>query len=108
GGGDTTLKTAGLQEGVRSAESRYRAVVEQSPAAFFIERAGEGVVYLSPQIERLTGYRCDDLLAPADFWGALLHPDDLEDVWAGIRDAGLASDGFHRVARAVASDGRAI
>jgi diguanylate cyclase (GGDEF)-like protein/PAS domain S-box-containing protein len=102
------IENARLHERVRGAESRYRSVVEQAPAAFFIERVGEGIVYLSPQIERLTGYRVDDLLAPADFWERVIHPDDLADLRAGMGRAGESSDGYHGMWRAITSDGRTI
>jgi PAS domain S-box-containing protein len=63
---------------VREAELKYRTLVEQLPAAVYIdsvEGAAESV-YVSPRIEELLGFTQQEWLADRDLWEKQLHPDD--------------------------------
>jgi|GEM_PF-2189133 len=103
----SAIENAMLHRRLQSAESRYRSVVEQAPAAFFIERPDEGFVYVSPQIERLTGYRVDDVLAAPNPWQMIVHPDDLDRVPDAVRIS-TDDDEFHAEVQAITRDGRTI
>ena len=73
---------------LREAEAKYRQLVEMVPAISYVAEAGaQGrFLYLSPQAERILGYRPEDCLADPRFWWDHLHPDDYpialqEDTW---------------------------
>src|SRR5215211_5654853 len=76
-----------LEEAVRAAEERYRALVEQLPLAFYIDRLDElsTNIYTSPQIERMIGYTAEQWAAEDDLFVRLLHPADRDRV---LRDHG--------------------
>ena len=63
---------------LREAESRFRRLVEQVPTVTYICDFDEAVSirYISPQIERLTGYPAECWTRDPLFWVSVLHPDD--------------------------------
>lgn len=65
------------EERLRQAEGRYRTLIERMPAVTYIQEIGslDGAVYMSPQIESLTGYCPEDCKDPDLRWG-MVHPDD--------------------------------
>ena len=71
-----------LEEAVRAAEERYRALVEQLPLAIYVDRLDElsSNVYTSPQIERMIGYTAEQWTAEDDLFVRLLHPADRDRV----------------------------
>jgi PAS domain S-box-containing protein len=64
----------------RSAEARYRLLVEQVPAVTFMAALDEGIneLYVSPQIETLLGFTQKEWLEDPVLWYRQLHPDDRE------------------------------
>ena len=71
---------------LREAELRYRSLVEQLPVVTYrtsptLETAPH---YVSPQIEKLTGYSPLKWMDDPHFWQELLHPDDLKTVIGGV------------------------
>ncbi|MGE5252106.1 MAG: PAS domain S-box protein, partial [Bacteroidota bacterium] len=74
--------TGGEQAGtsLRLAEARYRALVEQVPAAVYTERFDQHGVqtYVSPQIKQLTGYTPSEWLAEPGLWQSRILPEDRE------------------------------
>jgi diguanylate cyclase (GGDEF)-like protein/PAS domain S-box-containing protein len=74
------------EERLLEAEARYRTLVEQVPAVTYVQelRHSHTVVYVSPQIEEMTGYRPEAFMADPDLWYAVVHPDDLE--WVRAED----------------------
>ena len=67
-------------EARRAAESRWRALVEQIPAVTYLGRFDEtaSMIYISPQIERLTGFAPEAWTDDAGFWLSRVHPEDVE------------------------------
>ena len=63
---------------LRLAEARYRALVEQVPAAVYTEMLdAEGTkLYVSPQIQTITGYTAQEWLERPRLWLEILHPKD--------------------------------
>jgi diguanylate cyclase (GGDEF)-like protein/PAS domain S-box-containing protein len=59
-------------------EARYRALVEQLPSAtyMYVVRERAQTTYMSPQIERLTGFPAQAWLDDPAQWHAHIHPDD--------------------------------
>src|SRR5215210_5822576 len=70
---------------LREAEQRYRVLVEQVPAVVYIQEIGspDSAIYMSPQIETLTGYSPEDCKDPDLRWG-MVHPEDRE--WLQVED----------------------
>src|SRR5215204_58145 len=70
---------------LRKAEQRYRTLIEQGPAVVYIQEIGspDSAIYMSPQIETLTGYSPEECKDPALRWG-MVHPEDRE--WLQAED----------------------
>src|SRR5579862_1996576 len=73
---------------LREAEEKYRQLVEQVPAISYVAEAGARgrFLYLSPQVNKILGYRPEDCLSDPWFWWNHLNPEDheiamLEDTW---------------------------
>ncbi|MEX0753731.1 MAG: EAL domain-containing protein [Actinomycetota bacterium] len=73
----------------RSAEARYRALVENIPAVTYADELNDEATtaYISPQIEELLGYTVEEFTASDDVWIEVLHPDD--------RDRAVAENSRH-------------
>ena len=67
---------------------------------------GRDLVYVSPNIARLFGIPADAVMADADRWYALLHPDDVARVLAEQADAMEAGQVFRTECRYRLADGR--
>src|SRR5688500_4665483 len=67
---------------LRTAELRYRTLIEQIPAVTFLAVLGEGEneIYISPHIEALLGFTQKEWLANPFLCYTQLHPDD-RDLW---------------------------
>jgi two-component system cell cycle sensor histidine kinase/response regulator CckA len=65
-------------------------------------------VWMSPQVERLTGYRLDEWLGTPGFLERILHPDDRAAVLAEMDVSRRERRVFSRDYRVVARDGRTI
>jgi PAS domain S-box-containing protein len=70
---------------LRQAEARYRMLVERMPAVVYIQEIGgpDSAMYMSPQIELLTGYSPEECKDPDLRW-LMVHPDDRE--WMQLED----------------------
>src|SRR2546423_13834077 len=63
------------------AERRYRLLAEQLPGVAYIESLRSATaMWISPRIERLTGYSPEDWVADPNFFERCLHPDDRDRV----------------------------
>jgi len=94
---------------LRELESRYRNLVEQLPAATYIDGLDEAMTsaYVSPQVERLLGLSREDF-ADLDGWAARLHPDDREAALRGAREGAAAGEPFSLEYRMVRPDGSIV
>lgn len=73
-------------------------LIASSPATIFrLDARDLSFSYMSPQVERLTGYPAEAFLAGPGFWMAHMHPMDLEPAVAEMRRA--AEDGGERIGR---------
>ena len=65
---------------LRSAEAKYRELVESVPAVIYSSETGESGrwFFVSPQIEGLLGFTPDEWMADADLWFRQIHPEDRE------------------------------
>ena len=66
------------EKALRAAEARYRQMVEQSLIVIYIKTADKtgSILYISPQIEALTGHPPAEWMEDKDLWEKILHPDD--------------------------------
>jgi PAS domain S-box-containing protein len=64
------------------AETRYQALIEQLPAVVYIDTYEPEPVtlYISRQIETLSGYRPEEWIADPELWLQVAHPDDRDDL----------------------------
>jgi PAS domain S-box-containing protein len=60
------------------AETRYQALVEQLPAVVYIDTDEERPItlFISRQIEKLTGYRPEEWISDPELWIRVIHPED--------------------------------
>jgi PAS domain S-box-containing protein len=94
----------------RSAEKRYRTLVEQIPAVTFMASLEEGPneIYIGPQIEALLGFTQKEWLDDPVLWFRRMHPDDQE-RWNAEFARGCAVGGpFRADCRFFARDGRTV
>src|SRR3990172_3958424 len=77
------------EEQLRETEERYRAIVEHVPAAIYVDRADETMqsIYVSPQIEQLTGWTPDEYLADPELWLERMREDYREEVRRSYMEA---------------------
>jgi PAS domain S-box-containing protein len=82
----TVRKQAELQ--LRRAEERFRTLVEHIPGVVYAEpmEYEPSLLYLSPQVEGVLGWRPEQWQADPRFWFKRLHPDDHDRV-AALNDA---------------------
>jgi PAS domain S-box-containing protein len=102
--------TRHAQDKKMEALALYRAVVEQIPAATYIELAGSTpdhvqLAYLSPQIEAIFGRSAEDLLADPGHFARILHPDDRDRVLAADDHSGETGEPFDQEFRVIRPDG---
>ena len=104
----TPYKAAGAA--LREAEARYRTLVEQIPAAVYVDPAGAlgSPLYVSPRVEALLGYAPDEWLAASNLWIERLHPEDRERVLAEIARANETGESLSLEYRCQTRDDREI
>lgn len=95
---------------IHDAEQRFRTMVEQVPAVIYIDRleGRSNGIYISPQIQEMTGYTAEEWLADQDLWERLIHPDDLERVLAADDVSDSTGAPFDVEYRMVAKDGHTV
>jgi PAS domain S-box-containing protein len=98
------------EEGLRLAETKYRNLVEQIPAATYIDAVDRtsSTLYFSPQIEAMTGYSPEEWVGDPELWVRLVHPADLENLLAENARTNMTGDPFRMEYRLVARDGQTV
>ncbi len=96
-----------LIEELRTAEIRYRSLVESLPMYVFVDSVDDASsnIYTSPQSETITGYTAEEWTRDPELWPKVIHPDDRERVLEANR---LGHPFFDEVYRLVRKDGRVI
>ncbi|HEY5902886.1 MAG TPA: PAS domain S-box protein, partial [Anaerolineales bacterium] len=95
---------------LRLAEARYRALVEQIPAVVYTEtfnRLGTQI-YVSPQIEAVTGFTAEEWLADPGLWQARIHPEDRDAIVAEDERTNRTLEPYNVEYRSVRKDGEVI
>lgn len=95
---------------LRDAELKYRTLVEQIPAITYIAALGEtgGLLYVSPQHERILGFSRDEWINDANLRRSHIHPDDRERVLREHERSLATGEPFRCEYRLFARDGREL
>jgi diguanylate cyclase (GGDEF)-like protein/PAS domain S-box-containing protein len=95
---------------LQEAEARYRSLVERNPVVTYTQAADEsgGIVYVSPQLETMTGYRPEDWTERPEAMTEAIDPDDRERVVALRRHAVETGSAIRQEYRLVTRDGRTV
>jgi PAS domain S-box-containing protein len=98
------------EEQLRSAEERYRGIVEHVPAAIYLDRPDASMqsVYVSPQIEDITGVSADRWMEEPELWLHLAHPDDRQRIRSSYLAAAQEHMPWSAEYRMRTPDGRTI
>ena len=98
------------EERLRTAEFRYRTLVEQLPFISYVDQADSSskALYVSPQIEAVLGYTPDEWLTLPDLFELAIHEDDRRRVLAEKVDAYASGVTLRHEYRMHARDGRLI
>ena len=98
------------QAALRAAEHRFRILVEQLPAAVYTDNHDEfsSALYISPQIQEISGFSAQEWLADPKFWLDRIHPDDLEAVRHEIQVTHETLADFHMDYRIIHRNGKVV
>jgi len=97
-------------EQLRSAEAKYRALVEQIPAITYTAAldSASTTLFISPQVEQILGFSPEEYRKDPDIWRQRLHPEDRERVLSELA-VSLADQGhFKSEYRMMARDGSVV
>jgi PAS domain S-box-containing protein len=92
------------------AEERFRVMVEHVPAAIYLDQPDRTMrsIYVSPQIEEITGITIEAWLADPRSWIDAIHPDDRDRILGAYVAAAEAHEAWAAEYRMVTPDGRSI
>jgi PAS domain S-box-containing protein len=95
------------------AETRYRTLVEQTPAITYVQEPLESsnpkaVTYVSPQYETILGYPPESKMIDEEHWNRIVHPEDRERVLAEEARTDQTGEPFNVEYRVIAGDGRVL
>jgi len=97
---------------IKQVEARYRQLVEQINAVTYIRLFEDEnryfFTFMSPQVEKLLGYKSDDLVQKNNSWVPLIHPDDRARVQSESLHSLVSNENFSGEYRMVTLDGRTI
>jgi PAS domain S-box-containing protein len=96
------------EQELRKAEHKYRTLVEQLPAVTYIWAVGDGngLVYVSPQVESMTGFSPAECIADPELWIRQIHPDDRSRVLDQAVESIAAGKAFSCEYRLLTRDGQ--
>ena len=87
-----------------------RPLSERLPIVTYTNRfaAVAETLWISPQVERITGHPIEEWVGRAGFFESVLHPDDREPVLAAMRESRQDLRAFSRDYRVIGPDGRVV
>jgi PAS domain S-box-containing protein len=104
----------GVEEERRVAEERFRTVVERLPAIVYLEAVGDPedgsrpLLYVSPQLEAILGFRPEEWMSDPGARSRHFHPADLERVRAEYRLRELTGEALSTEYQMTARGGRTV
>ena len=98
------------EQQLREAEERFRAIVEHVPSAIYLDAAEASMqtIYISPQVEEITGISAEEWVTDPDTWSKALDPEDRDRVMLGYLEAVNAGQPWSGEYRMHTRDGRQI
>src|ERR687889_1701768 len=107
------VRVARLVRQQQEAETRYRTLVEQTPAITYVQEPLESsnpkaVTYVSPQYETILGYSPESQIIDEEHWLRTVHPEDRERVLAEEARTDQTGEHFRMEYRVNAGDGRVV
>jgi diguanylate cyclase (GGDEF)-like protein/PAS domain S-box-containing protein len=95
---------------LRTAEAKYRALVEHLPAVVYIAEFGTSGrwTYVSPQIEDLLGFSVEEWLSDPERWFKQIHPDDQQQVLLMEEISRSTGSPLNNEYRMLTKDGRLV
>ena len=104
------LRRKQVEEALRATEAKYRTLVEQAPAAVYTDAVDEAstTIYMSPQVETISGYSPEEWVANPDLWIKLIYPDDRSRVEEEHLRTNKTGEPFKIEYRLSARDGRVV
>lgn len=99
------------EQALRASEARFRSVVDNLPAALYMEDpdpTSHGTVFASARIEAITGYDAAEWMSDPDLWLRIVHPDDLDRVLEAERTCVETGATFDLDFRIVRKDGSIV
>lgn len=106
--------TKETEEQLRSAEQRFRTLVERIHAVTYIDSADADsaasatTLYISPQIQDLVGYSVEEWVSDPGLWERILHPDDHEWVVRRYEEIFFSDDPYVLDYRMIRKDGSVV
>ena len=107
------VRVARLVRQQQEAETRYRTLVEQTPAITYVQEPLESsnpkaVTYVSPQYETMLGYPPESKMIDEEHWLRIVHPEDRERVLAEEARTDRTGEHFNEEYRVIGGDGRVV
>jgi len=69
------------EDALKASEARFRMIADYTYSwEMFRDKENDGLAYISPGFERITGYKLDDYISGRIGYKDVFHPDDLEKV----------------------------
>jgi PAS domain S-box-containing protein len=102
------MQRRAVEQFLRESEDRYRSLVEHLPLITYRDRmdAERSVLFMSPQIETLTGHPVQEWIDDPTMLARVIHPEDRERVLAEIARADETLADLRCAFRVVHADGR--
>jgi PAS domain S-box-containing protein/putative nucleotidyltransferase with HDIG domain len=106
---EITKKTQ-TEQALREAEAKFHALVEQIPAAVYTDAIDDvsSTIYISPQIEKISGFSPAEWIAEPALWSKIIHPEDQELVIKENQATNRSGERFLIEYRLIARDGRTV
>jgi PAS domain S-box-containing protein len=97
-------------EAMRSAETKYRTLIEQIPAITYIDafEGPETTLYISPQTEAILGYGQKDWFDDPNLLSKRIHPEDHDRWRSEVERCDETGGPFRLEYRILARDGREV
>jgi PAS domain S-box-containing protein/putative nucleotidyltransferase with HDIG domain len=104
------VELAREQAALRTAEARYRDLVEKNPGVLYIDTAGSPstTLFISQRIQAITGYTAEEWAQDPDLYDSLVHPDDLGPVRALHEECEHTGEPFRMEYRFIRRDGEVV
>ncbi len=94
---------------LRDAEKQYRTLIEQMPAAAYIDSENEFASFFSSQqIFFISGYTAAEWKNDPDLWMRIIHPDDRQRVQEEHNRTLLSGESFNAEYRMITKDNRIV